>query len=62
MLQIEFTTLYKFLDITSYNQYSKHKKMINDYILYYGKGIEQFKRDRFVNHLSNVYFVNYIKR
>ena len=25
--------------------------MINDYILYYGKGIEHYKRDRFVIHI-----------
>lgn len=33
---------YEFIALDAY---SKHKKMINDYILYYGKGIEQFKRD-----------------
>ena len=54
MLQTEFTSQFKFLDIALiYDQYSKHKKMINDYILYYGKGIEQFKRDGLVNHSSN---------
>lgn len=25
--------------------YSRHKRMMNDYVLYYGKGIEHFKRD-----------------
>ncbi|CAH3035168.1 unnamed protein product [Porites lobata] len=33
---------YEFIALDAY---SKHKKMINDYILYYGKGIEHYKRD-----------------
>lgn len=32
-------------DFIALDAYSKHKKMINDYILYYGRGIEHFKRD-----------------
>ncbi|KAL9983799.1 hypothetical protein ACROYT_G006029 [Oculina patagonica] len=32
-------------DFIALDAYSRHKKMINDYVLYYGKGVEHFKRD-----------------
>ncbi|XP_068745569.1 protein FRA10AC1 homolog isoform X2 [Montipora capricornis] len=34
-------------EFVALDAYSRHKKMINDYVLYYGKGIEHFRRDSF---------------